>query len=542
MDKWARLSAEQRDNLVAYLDGELDEELTQQIDKVLVQSEVARHEVEALARTWELLDLLPRPQARDDFTQRTLTTLKVSEMRPRLVDQPWFAHVRKGGVVLMWIAGLAVCALLGYAATNQWVPNPHAEMLADLPLLESLDLYLEVQELEFVHQLQRQQIFSVGDPAPAGAAARRIAPASSAQAGSPGNLIQARYQQVVEMPLTRRQRIQNNWHTLQSLPPEKQQQLRALHAELEQQPPALHDLLETYDVWLQTLTPGQRDDLRQAASTAERIRLVREFKDRQDASRETQVFELNLDLQRMKPRMPPPPYLEEAELAALMDSLERTFPAPIQQGLQQRHQQAATPTDRYLEIYQYYLTTWARQITDEQVQAIIEELRDENVKRYFQSRPLEQQRLGLMMLLGKGMHAHVVRALEPHYPTQEQLRNFFVNLSGERRHELMQMRSDDLTRELIKDYFEQLKDPQIHRLREFLTRLRAIPWGWERRGGERPFFSSFGPGRPPAERGPEGERGPGGERGDRLPGPGDARGHRPRPPEPGPVPFEQPKF
>lgn len=537
MDKWARLTAEQRDNLVAYLDGELDEELTQQIDRVLVQSEVARHEVEALARTWEMLDLLPRPHAREDFTERTLTTLKVSEMRPRLVDQPWFAVVRKGGVMLVWLAGLAVCALLGFAATTRWVPNPQAEMLANLPLLENLDLYLEVQELEFVHQLQRLQIFGTSEPTPPGTVIRR---ASGPTENPDRETLQARYQRVVEMPLSRRQRLQYNWNLFQSLPEDKKLQVQALHAELEQQPQSIRDLLQTYDIWLQTLTPGQRDDLRTASSTAERIRLVREFKDKQDANRETQVFELNLDLHRMKPPMPPPPFLEEQDLAILMDSIQRTFPAPVLQSLEQRYQHATTPTDRYLEIYQYYLMTWSRQISDEQVQEIVESFRDEGLKTYFKSRPIEQQRFGLMMLLGRGLHAHVVRALEPHYPTQEQLREFFVNLNGERRHELMQMRSDDLTRELIKDYFEHLDDPQIRRLREFLSRLRALPWGGDRRWGDRPFFSTYGPGRPP---GPPGERGPGAERppgmGER--GPNDRRGPRPRPPEE-PVPFEPPKF
>lgn len=48
MEKTVRLNADQREDLVAYLDGELPDEQVQQIDRIIAGSEVARHEVEAL--------------------------------------------------------------------------------------------------------------------------------------------------------------------------------------------------------------------------------------------------------------------------------------------------------------------------------------------------------------------------------------------------------------------------------------------------------------------------------------------------------------
>ena len=70
MEKTLRLSAEQREDLVAYLDGELPDQKAQLIDQVLARSEVARHEVEALARTWEMLDVLPTPKAPSEKRSR----------------------------------------------------------------------------------------------------------------------------------------------------------------------------------------------------------------------------------------------------------------------------------------------------------------------------------------------------------------------------------------------------------------------------------------------------------------------------------------
>jgi anti-sigma factor RsiW len=68
MTKIHRLTQQQRDDLTAYLDGELDDAATHEIEQVLAQSPVARNEVEMLTRTWEMLSLLPRAQAGEDFT------------------------------------------------------------------------------------------------------------------------------------------------------------------------------------------------------------------------------------------------------------------------------------------------------------------------------------------------------------------------------------------------------------------------------------------------------------------------------------------
>ena len=63
MDKMKRVSVEDRDNFVAYLDGELSPDEIKKLEGILADSPVARKDVEMLVRTYELLDLLPRPQA-----------------------------------------------------------------------------------------------------------------------------------------------------------------------------------------------------------------------------------------------------------------------------------------------------------------------------------------------------------------------------------------------------------------------------------------------------------------------------------------------
>ncbi len=159
MEKTLRLSADQREDLVAYLDGELPDATAQQIDLVLARSEVARHEVEALARTWEMLDVLPTPKAPPEFTERTMTTLKVAEVPFDITEQPWFAVLKRGALVAVWVVALGLSGWVGYQTTNKWISNPSRQMLEDLPTLQKLDLYQEVETMDFLNRLQRSQLF-----------------------------------------------------------------------------------------------------------------------------------------------------------------------------------------------------------------------------------------------------------------------------------------------------------------------------------------------------------------------------------------------
>lgn len=159
MEKTLRLSVEQRDDLVAYLDGELADVKAQEIDKVLARSAVARHEVEALARTWELLEVLPTPKAPPEFTQRTMTTLTTAEVPFNLVDHPWFAKLKRGGTMSVWIAALLASGWLGFQVTHAWVDNPSRQLLEDLPTLENLDDYQEVESIDFLDKLKNSKLF-----------------------------------------------------------------------------------------------------------------------------------------------------------------------------------------------------------------------------------------------------------------------------------------------------------------------------------------------------------------------------------------------
>lgn len=159
MEKALRLNAEQREDLVAYLDGELPDEKSSSIDQIIARSEVARHEVEALARTFELLDVLPSMKASADFTSKTIGSLRALEQPMVLSDQWWYIYLVRIGIVLLWTLSLAASGFLGFQLTRHWVPNPNERVLTDLPVIENLHLYREIGEFEFLKQLKTSGLF-----------------------------------------------------------------------------------------------------------------------------------------------------------------------------------------------------------------------------------------------------------------------------------------------------------------------------------------------------------------------------------------------
>src|ERR1700682_6133065 len=75
------LSEQERADLVAYLDGEMDEEAARAMEAKIDSDPAVRAEADALKRTWELLDYLPSQDPSPSFTHRTVE--RVSALRSR---------------------------------------------------------------------------------------------------------------------------------------------------------------------------------------------------------------------------------------------------------------------------------------------------------------------------------------------------------------------------------------------------------------------------------------------------------------------------
>ncbi len=156
-----RLTPAERADLVAYLDGELDDAQSRAIATKLTHSTTARREIEALEKTWELLEYLPKAKAPEDFTARTLTEVQHLTLRGdrrELAVHDTARRLMRGGA---WALGVLLALGLGYAVTRWVWPDPTARLSRDLPIAEHLDEYRDVGSMEFLERLAESPQFSV---------------------------------------------------------------------------------------------------------------------------------------------------------------------------------------------------------------------------------------------------------------------------------------------------------------------------------------------------------------------------------------------
>jgi anti-sigma factor RsiW len=104
------LNEEQRAELVAYLDGELDEEATLAVEAKVAADPDTRAELNELKQTWGLLDYLPKASPSPNFTHRTLERLTLENL-PAQKTMPMPGRHRA------WLAAA------GWAGSAIWRPR-----------------------------------------------------------------------------------------------------------------------------------------------------------------------------------------------------------------------------------------------------------------------------------------------------------------------------------------------------------------------------------------------------------------------------------
>ena len=144
--------------IVAYLDGELDSATNAEIEKRLADDAEFALRLQQLQRAWELLDELPRAKTNIDFTRSTVELIAVSaeddlQATKNLVTQKkiqsWL--IRSG------LVGLAI--LLGWFIGDGYFGRAQRQLLRDLPVIHQFDEYRLTEDLEFLKQLQAAELF-----------------------------------------------------------------------------------------------------------------------------------------------------------------------------------------------------------------------------------------------------------------------------------------------------------------------------------------------------------------------------------------------
>ena len=160
------LSEEDRENLVAYLDGELDEEAARALEAKLNLDPRARGEAETMQKTWDLLDYLPRPDVSPSFTNKTLD--RVSAYRPSSMSTSR-EGLRSWSFGAAWAAVLLLAVLGGFWGTERWarperppVEDPakiDQQLVRDLRVLENRRFYENIDDVEFLKALESPDLF-----------------------------------------------------------------------------------------------------------------------------------------------------------------------------------------------------------------------------------------------------------------------------------------------------------------------------------------------------------------------------------------------
>ena len=211
-----------REQLVAYLDGELDADNSRRVEELLANDPRVRATMQGFDRTWELLDELDAPPVRDGFTQTTLEMVALAAAKDAEHARTE-APRRRRRRLLLAAAGLAAAGLAGFLGVMVLLPNPNRQLLQDLPMLENLDEYREIDTIDFLRLLARERLF--------------VEEGDAGSGEEPESLAQRR-ERVKNMSAAQEERLLNRQQQFEKLDPAGQQRVRQLHEQLQRDPQA----------------------------------------------------------------------------------------------------------------------------------------------------------------------------------------------------------------------------------------------------------------------------------------------------------------
>ena len=146
------------EELVAYLDGELDAETEARIVRRLADDPRYNQRLIQLQRAWDLLDTLQQTESDDDFVHSTVAMVAVQAEQDAKTQKVRIVRRRN----LMWLAisGLVlVSATVGYLAIQRHLTREDRELVRDLPVIEHVDEYRTIENLDFLKQLAQENLF-----------------------------------------------------------------------------------------------------------------------------------------------------------------------------------------------------------------------------------------------------------------------------------------------------------------------------------------------------------------------------------------------
>jgi hypothetical protein len=247
------------EQLVAYLDGELDVESSRRIEERLAVDPEIRGKLHSLEQTWEMLDKLDTTPVSEDFTRTTLEMVAIAaeqDVQKNLDEAPR----RRRRLWMPAVAGLLLAGLAGFMVASLAAPSRIAnrQLLEELPILENLDKYRQIKNMEFLRLLQKEKLFADEEY---DAKTRQVAAQSE----------ESVIQKIETLGPSEKYELSRKQKRLSEFDPAEQQALRQLHEQIQKdaQSGELRGIMDRYYDWYKSLPTYNRPDLTQ--SPAERI-------------------------------------------------------------------------------------------------------------------------------------------------------------------------------------------------------------------------------------------------------------------------------
>lgn len=264
------------DELVAYLDGELDAEAGQRVEQRLAADAAARSALRSLQASWDALDELDQADVGQDFTRTTLEMVAVGATKDAEKSQR-MAPVRRRRRWLLLVTGVVAAGLLGFLTVAGLRLYANRQLVRDLPVLENLDAYRQVGDVQFLRMLSRDHLFDEDRPA----AAMPTALSTPAQGDENAERRRARIEQ---MPPEAKEQLRRHQDRLAAMDPAEQARLRQLARDIDQDPQSaqLRGIAPNYHQWVSRQPAEVREELMELPP-AERLERVKKILDAQRA-------------------------------------------------------------------------------------------------------------------------------------------------------------------------------------------------------------------------------------------------------------------
>ncbi|NQT36529.1 MAG: hypothetical protein HQ581_03515 [Planctomycetes bacterium] len=260
------------ERLVAYLDGELSSGEQRRVEELLAVDPRARRALQRLEHAWESLGELETPDFDRTFADSTIEMVAVAagqELQQSEAEVPR----RRRRRWMISAACLLVAPVVGFLAVSWLRPNPNAALIADLPVVENIDRYQCIDDVDLLRSLQAQGMFI--EPVVGLPTSEADALAAPAVFGlSAGQ----RRERIEAMGPESRAELARRWERFGRLPAEEQARLRSIHEQIAGDAHAdqLRQVVNHYGHWVGTLPAYVRGELSQG-DPAERIPRIRQL-------------------------------------------------------------------------------------------------------------------------------------------------------------------------------------------------------------------------------------------------------------------------